>query len=192
MRISVYVDDELGARIEAAAEKSAIKKSEWVRMACNGYLSVLESGFYSEEMGFDCAGINSSDLGRDETIESQKNEILQLRAEVETQKELQEVFSKLITEKDQRIEDMKESISRIEAMSITTTDQIASSKDERIDDLSRMIEHLQAQAAAHSAALQSALKPALESEDSKKELAEELKPDDDVNMIQKPKWMFWK
>jgi len=45
-------------------------------------------------------------------------------------------------------------------MSITTTDQIASSKDERIEDLSRMIEHLQAQAAAHSAALQSALKPA--------------------------------
>lgn len=192
MRISFYVDDELGARIETAAKKSAIKRSEWVRMACTGYLGNSETGLSAKKTGSDSVGLNSFDVATDETIEIQNREILQLREEVEAQKELQGVFSKLISEKDQRIEDMKESISRIEAMSITTTDQIASSKDERIEDLSRMIEHLQAQAAAHSAALQSALKPALENEDSNTEPVKELKPDDDVDMIQKPKWMFWK
>ena len=183
MRISVYVDDDLGARIEAAAENLDIKKSEWIRIACTEYLSASESGRCVEETGLD-----SFDNENNEIIETQNKEILQLKREVETQKEIQDAYNKLISEKDQRIDDMKESISRIEAMSITTTDQIASSKDERINDLSQMIEHLQAQAAAHSRVLQSSLMPALESEDGKTES----KSDDDVDMIQKPRWMFWK
>lgn len=183
MRISVYVDDELCARIEAAAEKQNIKKSEWIRIACTEYLSASDSGECAEETGLD-----SFDTEMNEIIETQKKEIFQLKKDFEMQKEIQDAYSKLISEKDQRIDDMKESISRIEAMSITTTDQIASSKDERINDLSQMIEHLQGQAAAHSMVLQSSLKPALESEDGKNES----KSDDDVDMIPKPRWMFWK
>ncbi|WP_062398522.1 hypothetical protein [Methanogenium cariaci] len=134
---------------------------------------------------------DSFDNKNTEIIEARNKEILQLKKEVEAQKGLQDAYSKLISEKDQRIDDMKESISRIEAMSITTTDQIASSKDDRIDDLSHMIEHLQAQAAAHSRVLQSSLNPALESENGKTESTPD-GDDNDVNMIRKPRWMFWK
>lgn len=192
MKISFHVDDDLKARIEAAAGKNGMTRSEWIRMVCTDYFSVLESGFDKEKMGSGCSEQNPCGGAKDEIIETQNKEILQLREEIKTQKEFQDMFSKLISEKDQRIEDMKESISRIEAMSITTTDQIASSKDDRIEDLSRMIEHLQGQAAAHSAALQSALKPASDNEDNNMELTKESTPADDVDMIQKPKWMFWR
>ncbi|KAF1076878.1 hypothetical protein [Methanogenium sp. MK-MG] len=185
MRISVYVDDEFGAKIESAAEKLDIKKSEWVRIACTEYLSASDSVKSAEETGPD-----SFDNENNEIIEAQNKEILQLKREVEAQNGIQDAYSKLISEKDQRIDDMKESISRIEAMSITTTDQIASSKDDRINDLSQMIEHLQAQAAAHSRVLQSSLKPALESENGKESTPDG--DDDNVDMVQKPRWMFWK
>ncbi|MDD3977279.1 DUF3450 domain-containing protein [Methanomicrobium antiquum] len=181
MRIIINVEDELGAKIENAADTLNIKKGEWIKDIIAGYFenTSLENDSYDSK---------SSSEDWMNTIEVLENEINNLKEEVETQKELKNTYSKLISEKDQRIDDLKESISRIEAISITTTDQIASSKDERINDLTHMIDHLQAQAAAHSAALQSAIKPAaLESKNSRSDA-----DDYESEMIEKPKWMFWK
>ncbi|MBP2133503.1 chromosome segregation ATPase [Methanomicrobium sp. W14] len=181
MRIIINVDEKTGAQIEEASEKLGLKKGDWVKMACETFLG--NSGGYSHD---DKAGSRAlSSVYSEDDIESRDHEIQNLREEIELQKDLKDTYAKLISEKDQRIDDLKESVSRIEAMSITTTDQIASSKDERINDLNHMIEHLQAQAAAHSVALQSAIKPALEN--SRQEIEEE-----SVDMIQKPKWMFWR
>lgn len=184
MRFVINIDDELGGKIEEAAEKASLKKAEWVKMACEEYLFRPQIKKAAKTSGED-----TSLKEQEKVIEGLKEEILTLKDDIETQKDLKNTYCKLISEKDQRIEDLKESISRIEAMSITTTDQIASSKDERIKDLGQMIDHLQAQAAAHSAALQSAIKPAaLESRTGVKDAA----ADDNTDMIQKPKWMFWK
>ncbi|MBN2734447.1 MAG: hypothetical protein JXQ82_06300 [Methanomicrobiaceae archaeon] len=169
MQISENFDDETAAKIKAAAKKLGINEADWVKIACEEYLGASKSG------------------KTEEIIENLRKENLRLKQDVETQKELRDTYTKLISEKDQRIDDMKESISRIEAISITTTDQIASSKDERIKDLTKMIEHLQAQAAAHSAALQSALKPSL-GDGSKKKGSDK----NDIDMVEKPKWKFWR
>ncbi len=180
MRIIFTVDDSLGQKIDEAAVKVNAKKSDWIRDACISYLNVCESG----------AGACTEDE-KLSAIESLKNEIATLKENIKVQIELRETFTKLIAEKDQRIEDLKESISRVEAMSVTTADQIASSKDERINDLTQMIDHLEAQAAAHSAAIQEAVKqsvPAIESKSS----APEIKRDEEGReYIPKPSWMFW-
>ncbi|MDD4126461.1 MAG: hypothetical protein PHV39_02090 [Methanomicrobium sp.] len=182
MRIIINVDEELGEKIESAAEKLNIKKGDWVKLACTDYLSSPE--MTENKKSNDSVIDNEKEL----SVKTLKQEIAALKEEVELQKDLRSTYSKLISEKDQRIEDLKESISRIEAMSITTTDQISSSKDERISDLTQMIDHLQAQAAAHSVALQSAIKPALESKNAEYRSNSDENPD----LIEKPKWMFWK
>ncbi|MBR6497978.1 MAG: hypothetical protein IKT21_07025 [Methanomicrobium sp.] len=179
MRIIFTVEDSLGQKIDEAAEKVNAKKSDWIRDACISYLETCGSG---------AAGSEDENLS---TIETLKKEIETLKDNIKVQIELRETFTKLIAEKDQRIEDLKESISRIEAMSITTTDQIAASKDERISDLTQMIDHLQAQAAAHSAAIQEAVKQSVPSIESKSSAPEIKKDEDGREYIPKPSWMFW-
>lgn len=180
MRIIFTVEDSLGQKIDEAAEKVNAKKSDWIRDACIRYL---------ETCGSEAAGCTGD--GNLSTIESLKKEITALKDNINVQIELRETFTKLIAEKDQRIEDLKESISRIEAMSVTTADQIAASKDERITDLTQMIDHLEAQAAAHSAAIQEAVKQSVPSIESKTSAPEIKRDENGKEYIPKPSWMFW-
>ncbi|WOF16893.1 hypothetical protein F1737_09440 [Methanoplanus sp. FWC-SCC4] len=188
MRITITIDDELGAEIDASAASLGLKRVEWIRVACAEYLTAMAGNKAPDSKPETKTTLEISEDNSD-ILSGKDEEISRLKDEIEMERELRNAYSRLIDEKDGRIDDLKEEISRIEALSITAADNIASSKDERITDLNNMIDHLQAQAAAHSVALQSAVRtPALE---EKKE-DEEAEEKSGVELIEKPKWMFWK
>jgi len=81
MRTTVTFDEELGAEVETAAEKLGAKKGDWVKMACREYLNTE-------------TGSDSSD--KEKKIRALNIEILGLKEEIETQRELREAYTKLI------------------------------------------------------------------------------------------------
>ncbi|UUX93768.1 hypothetical protein [Methanoplanus endosymbiosus] len=183
MRATITIDDELASGITTAAKEEGITKEKWMIAACR---KALESGENSESSP---AKIPEEHDKLQNSLKEKDNEIISLKKEINHQTELKETYSKFLEEKTQRIDDLKEEIARIESMSMTMTDQILLDRDERIKDLNHMIEHLQAQAAAHSVALQSAIRPALE---GKKEMEEIRDLEEDENKPKKRRWFFRK
>jgi len=185
MRITLTLDDEIAAGITKAADKEGITKQKWIIAACRNILEPENDTEETEEQipeDYDRLHV---------TIREKDNEILTLKKEISHQIELKDTYSKFLEEKIQRIDDLKEEIARIESMSMTMTDQILLDRDERIKDLNNMIEHLQAQAAAHSVALQSAINPALEGKRQTEEMEEITQSkNDDIPLIKK--LIFWK
>lgn len=177
MRIVLTIDEELNEKIEHRAAEEDLKRNEWIVKNI--------SGLISGEGAKDCECNELKDALEKITAENSR-----LRNEVKLQIDLRDAYTKLLDEKNNRIDDLKEEIARIEVLSVTATDQINQDKDDRIRDLNKMLEHLQGQAAAHSLALQSAIR-------SKEDYE---KYEDDGNeeksgrkeLIEKPKWMFWK
>lgn len=182
MRVTIAIDDETAFRITKAAEEEGLTKEEWMVAACTKALDTGENT--PAKIPEDYNKLHSS-------IKEKDNEILSLRKEINHQIELKETYSRFLEEKVQRIDDLKEEIARIESMSMTMTDQILLDRDERIKDLNKMIEHLQAQAAAHSVALQSAIKPALEGKVRKDDM-EEIRETEDGNKPKRMRWFFRK
>ncbi|MBN1432017.1 MAG: hypothetical protein JW931_04520 [Methanomicrobiaceae archaeon] len=176
MRIVLTIDDKLGEKIEKAAVKEKMKRNDWVIRT----ISESVSGSGSKK---------SESLDITSALENKEKEISNLKEEIRLQIELREAYAQLIEEKDNRIDDLKEEIARIEVFSVTAADQINQDKEERIKDLNKMLEHLQGQAAAHSRALQSAI-ISREKEDENEE--ENNGTQEHKDLIEKPKWMFWK
>ncbi len=177
MRVVLTIDDKLGEKIEKAAAGEDLKRNDWIIKTISGTLSG--------------AGLQNSHSGENEVILDKKNaEIRKLKDEVKLQADLREAYATLLDEKNNRIDDLKEEIARIEVLSITATDQINQDKDDRIKDLNRMIEHLQGQAAAHSLALQSAIRS--KEKDDREDEDENTYSPEKTELIEKPKWMFWK
>jgi len=177
MRIVLTIDEELNDKIEKRAAEEDLKRNEWIIKNISGLIT-----------GNGRAGSENGNL--EEALEKKTVENSRLRDEVKLQIDLRDAYAKLLDEKNNRIDDLKEEIARIEVLSVTATDQINQDKDDRIKDLNKMIEHLQGQAAAHSLALQSAIKT--KENTDKKEDGENNSNSERKELIEKPKWMFWK
>lgn len=177
MKIVLTIDEKKGIEIENAAKKEGMTIEEWLSTKISEYISGKDrdEGDSTESQAL---------------IEKRDNEISRLNEEIKLQIELKEAYGKLVEEKNCRIDDLKEEITRIEVMSVTTADQITQDKDDRIKDLTKMIEHLQGQAAAHSLALQSAIR-SREKDDMEPE-TENTEKSINRELIEKPRWMFWK
>jgi hypothetical protein len=177
MRIVLTIDEGLCQKIEQTAAKENLNRNEWIIKCISELIS----------------GDNRADVEQRElknALDSKNAEIGRLGEEIKLQIELREAYVILLDERNNRIDDLKEEIARIEVLSVTATDQINQDKDDRIKDLTKMIEHLQGQAAAHSLALQSAIKSI---EKDEKEIEDGNREDPwQKQLIEKPKWMFWK
>ena len=177
MRIVLTVDEKLCQKIEKTAAKENLSRNEWIIESISGLVS-----------GDNPAKAELKELKS--ALNGKNTENSRLREEIKLQIELREAYAKLLDERNNRIDDLKEEVTRIEVLSVTATDQINQDKDDRIKDLTKMIEHLQGQAAAHSLALQSAIKSI---EKDEKESDEQIKENTgQKELIEKPKWMFWK
>lgn len=177
MRIVLTIDDKLGKKIEQAAAKEHMKRNDWVTRTLSEFIS----------------GVGSKDTASEDleaALDKKNTEIRRLKEEIRLQTDLRETYAALLDEKNNRIDDLKEEIARIEVLSVTATDQINQDKDDRIKDLNKMIEHLQGQAAAHSLALQSAIEG--KEKDEKDEEDKNNSNSSQKELIEKPKWMFWK
>lgn len=177
MRIVLTIDEELCKKIEQTADSEDMNRNQWIISSISELVS-----------GENCKDAELREM--EKALRDKNTEINRLREEIRLQVDLRDAYARLLDEKNNRIDDLKEEIARIEVISVTATDQINQDKDERINDLTRMIEHLQGQAAAHSLALQSAIKTI---EKDEKERDEENNGNSgQKELIEKPKWMFWK
>ena len=177
MRIVLTIDEKLCEKIEHTAAGEDMNRNEWIISSISKLIS----------------GDNRKDAELKEieaALGEKENENRRLKEEIRLQVDLREAFARLLDEKNNRIDDLKEEIARIEVISVTATEQINQDKDERINDLTRMIEHLQGQAAAHSLALQSAIKT-IEKDEKKRDEGNNGNSEQ-KELIEKPKWMFWK
>jgi chromosome segregation ATPase len=177
MRIVLTIEEKLCQKIEQTAAGEDMNRNEWIISSISKLIS----------------GDNRKDAELKEmeaALGEKENEIRRLKEEIRLQVDLRDAFARLLDEKNNRIDDLKEEIARIEVISVTATEQINQDKDERINDLTRMIEHLQGQAAAHSLALQSAIKT-IEKDEKERDEGNNGNSEQ-KELIEKPKWMFWK